>query len=71
MATFWLKYGLKMAEVLPIEEKARVLMFIGHMAAMKGQFIKAEGLFKTCEEMLKTKVCFERVHMYNLLGDML
>lgn len=41
------------------------------MAATKGQFIKAEGLFKTCEDLLKHSICFERVNMYNLFGNML
>jgi len=71
MATLWLKYGLKIAEKLDNVPKARVLMFIARICAEKEQYIKAEGLFKTCEELLKHEICFERVHLYQIFAAML
>ena len=43
-------------------------MTIGQICANKDQFIKAEGLFNTCEGLLKHSICFERVHFNNLFA---
>lgn len=70
-ATFWLKIGLTIAESLPPLDKAKLLMYIGHLSASNNEIIKAEGLFLTCEDLLKHIVCYERVHLCNIFADLL
>ena len=70
-ATFWLKFGQTLAEDLPNIDKASLLMSIAQMSAQNNEIIKAEGLFLTCEDLLKHSICYERVSCQNLFSEML